>query len=203
MKLSSPQIPWNALVFYKDWTPLMEELKMAEQDDIVPPFTLSMSNMMEGGAARLPQDASVRAASSSVTPPLPSTACVIKPSGQKILGGQQPPQHGRRKGAGPADTATNLLATVLAQHTKRQQQGESLAQMEVADRAERRKHELLLLERAAERDLQRELAMQKASADRDLVMQTSHQTFLTSLFRPCKRPCVVTLSSTIPGTRQS
>ena len=150
MKLLSPQIPGNALVFYKDWTPLMEELKM-----------------------------------SSVTPPLAPTACATKPTGQKILGGQQPPQHGRRSGKslGPADTAANLMATVLAQHSKRQQATDSLAQMEVADRAERRKHEMLMLERGHDRDLQRDLALHKASAERDLLMQTTNQTFLTGLLQ--------------------
>ena len=75
MKLSSPQIPGNALVFYKDWTPLMEELKMHEQDDIVAPHTISMDNMVQGGTVRLPQEVSVRSASSSVTPPLAPTLC--------------------------------------------------------------------------------------------------------------------------------
>ena len=185
MKLLSPQIPGNALVFYKDWTPLMEELKMHEQDDIVPPYTISMENMLEGGAARLSQEVSVRSVSSSVTPPLAPTACATKPTGQKILGGQQPPQHGRRSGKslGPADTAANLMATVLAQHSKRQQATDSLAQMEVADRAERRKHEMLMLERGHDRDLQRDLALHKASAERDLLMQTTNQTFLTGLLQ--------------------
>ncbi len=75
IKLLSPQIPGNALVFYKDWTPLMEELKMHEQDDIVPPYTISMENMLEGGAVRLSQEVSVRSVSSSVTPP-PCAHCV-------------------------------------------------------------------------------------------------------------------------------
>jgi hypothetical protein len=105
MKLSSPQIPGNALVFYKEWTPLMEELKMHEQDDIVPPHTISMDNMVAGGVARLPQEVTVRSASS-----LAPTACARKSCGQKILGGQQPPLHGRRPGKslGPADAAANF-----------------------------------------------------------------------------------------------
>ena len=90
MKLSSPQIPGNALVFYKEWTPLMEELKMHEQDDIVAPHTISMDNMVEGGAARLPQEVSVRSASSSVTPPLAPTACATKSSGSEISYGMRP-----------------------------------------------------------------------------------------------------------------
>jgi hypothetical protein len=158
----------------------MEELKMHEQDDIVPPHTISMDNMVAGGVAILPQEVSVRSASS-----LAPTACAPKSCGQKILGGQQPPLHGRRPGKslGPADAAANLLATVVAQQGKRQQATESLAQMEVADRAERRKHEMLMLERTHDRDLQRDLALHKATSERDLLMQTTNQTFLTGLLQ--------------------
>jgi len=109
MKLSSPQIPGNALVFYKEWTPLMEELKIPEEDDIVPPHSISMDNMLEGGVSRLPQEVSVTSVSSSETPPLSPTVYATKCSGQKILGGQQAPLHGRRsaKSLGPADAAAN------------------------------------------------------------------------------------------------
>jgi len=78
------------MAFYKTWTPLMEHLKLAEQDDISPPFSINFSNMQAGGSVRIAPRALADVGSTSSASPMSvsvSAPLSLAPKTAKVLGG--------------------------------------------------------------------------------------------------------------------
>jgi hypothetical protein len=169
-------VPLNAMVWWRPWTPLLEEWGLDKSDDVAAPFTLDCDSALAGGKAR--PDMSPGAKKSKAKralsdceeyEPTPTKArnmpAHLVGTSSNIIGGHSKPTHGRpaSRQASVARTSSSseepMDLTTLLQSTREQQRDRA----EAADK--QRADDLLVRQQQMKGELEDRVAQRQHEKD--------------------------------------